>query len=186
VDNFVLVYFAFFAFLVVFSFCLHCLYFSVLYFTVWTNVNGTVGLYSNCADLPLRIYSLTLIEFTVLRPVTDGRTDRIGLAYIAAQNECFGVWSADRCFPLPYVANATPSTTDANYWTVSTLSCYRGHRFFIGGSELDSMIMTCQNNGWWSPILTACKRERHYAQFTRERSWQWGLFHTCHHQQSNR
>jgi len=38
-------------------------------------VNGTVGLYSNCADLPLRIYSLTLIEFTVLRPVTDGRTE---------------------------------------------------------------------------------------------------------------
>jgi len=38
---------------------------------------------------------------------------------------------ADRCFPLPYVANATPTTTDADYWTVSQLNCYSGHRFFI-------------------------------------------------------
>ena len=67
--------------------------------------------------------------------------------------------SADRCFPLPYVANATPSTTDADYWTTSVLRCYRGHRFFVGESELDWMTMTCQSNGWWSPILTACKRE---------------------------
>ena len=67
--------------------------------------------------------------------------------------------SADRCFPLPYVANATPSTTDAEYWTLSVLTCYKGHRFFVGGSEYDFMSMTCQTNGWWSPVLTYCQRE---------------------------
>jgi len=133
---------------------------------------------------------------------------------------------ADRCFPLPYVANATPTTTDADYWTVSQLNCYSGHRFFIsflttqcrlgfsrtsvpitsrydrtpicdrqtqtqtdrqtdtrpqlvrsatgctaslltcysghrffvGGLEFDWMVMACQSNGWWSPILTSCER----------------------------
>jgi len=69
------------------------------------------------------------------------------------------VFSADRCFPLPYVANATPSTTDTDYWTVSRLTCYKGHRFFTGVSELDWLTMTCLSNGWWSPVLTACKRE---------------------------
>ena len=67
--------------------------------------------------------------------------------------------SEDRCFPLPFVANATPSTTDANHWTVSTLTCYRGHRFFVGGAEVDSKNMVCQSNDWWYPILTACERE---------------------------
>jgi hypothetical protein len=88
----------------------------------------------------------------------DGSTSRIILCDAAAE------WSdnitdcrADRCFPLPYVANATPSTTDADYWTMSTLTCIKGHRFFTNGHELASAIMTCQPNGWWNPILTSCE-----------------------------
>jgi len=46
-------------FWVVFSLCIVCAFSlsSVLYFPAFTNVNGTVQ--PNCADVPLRIYSVT-------------------------------------------------------------------------------------------------------------------------------
>lgn len=63
----------------------------------------------------------------------------------------------NRCFPLPYVANATPSTTDANFWTKSTLTCIPGHKFMRANGEFSKDVMVCQENGWWNPILTSCK-----------------------------
>jgi len=60
--SFVLLYFALFAFSgLCFRFCsvLLCLSLSsALHFPAWINVNGTVQ--PDCADVPLRIYSLTL------------------------------------------------------------------------------------------------------------------------------
>ena len=58
--SFVLLFFCVVSyFWVVFSLCNVCIFnlFSVLYFLAWTKVNGTVWPY--CADMQLRIYSLT-------------------------------------------------------------------------------------------------------------------------------
>lgn len=63
----------------------------------------------------------------------------------------------NRCFPLPYVANATPSTTNADYWTKSTLTCFSGHKFMRADGGFSKDVMLCQENGWWSPILTSCE-----------------------------
>ena len=61
-------------FWVVFSLCIVCIFHlsSVLYFPACTDVNGTVQ--PNCADVPLRIYSLTRPFFAacqVLTALTD-------------------------------------------------------------------------------------------------------------------
>lgn len=87
----------------------------------------------------------------------DGSTYKIILCDAGSEwSDTISDCQTDRCFPLPYVANATPSSTEANYWNQSTLTCIVGHRFFINGQESDQQIMTCQQNGWWYPILTAC------------------------------
>ncbi|ELU16611.1 hypothetical protein CAPTEDRAFT_220964 [Capitella teleta] len=84
-----------------------------------------------------------------------------GSTYRTIKCDATAEWSANitdcsdqRCFPLPYVANATPSTTDTDFGVVSTLTCIRGHRFNPG--KLRQKTMTCKGDGWWNPILTHC------------------------------
>ena len=67
---------------------------------------------------------------------------------------------ADRCFPLPYVANATPDATDAVFGETRTLRCIDGHRF-EGRINSISRSMRCQpSTGRWYPSsLPACERK---------------------------
>ena len=66
-------------------------------------------------------------------------------------------FSANRCYPLPYVANARPSDLNATFTNVVTLTCIRGHRFFP--RKLPAQDITCHDDHRWRPLRSKCERK---------------------------
>ncbi|CAD5112150.1 DgyrCDS1389 [Dimorphilus gyrociliatus] len=62
----------------------------------------------------------------------------------------------ERCYPLPFVANAEPSDLNATWGHSVELTCDKGHSFSSTGI-VSKKKTTCKQSGKWRPILPSCE-----------------------------
>lgn len=61
----------------------------------------------------------------------------------------------ERCYPLPFVANAEPSDLNATWGHSVELTCDKGHSFSTTGI-VSKKKTTCKQSSKWRPILPSC------------------------------